>query len=289
MTKVKGGLGKGLNALIPENRIQNDRGKGEKGEIFKAEINSIKPNRNQPRKEFDPDKIASLVESIKLHGIIQPIVVRPISNGYEIVAGERRWRASREAGLKEIPCIVKELDDKQGMEIALIENLQREDLNAIEEAMAYKGLIDNFQMTQEQISAAIGKSRSNIANTLRLLNLDGDVKNMVVKNEITSGHARALLRLEDSDVQKKTAKEVKEKNMSVRETEDFVTLLLQNKEKKIKRKKEKDHTLYFIEESLKAVFGTKVNVIKGKKKGKIEIEYYSEEELERLVGLLQNM
>jgi ParB family chromosome partitioning protein len=287
LSKIKGGLGKGLNALIPEKKIEPVVVEVKKGDALKISINEIKPNRSQPRKDFAKDKLETLVDSIKKHGVIQPIVVRTSDIGYEIVAGERRWRAAREAGLKEIPCIIKVLNDQQGMEVALIENLQRENLNPIEEALAFKSLLNTYQLTQEQISSAIGKSRPHIANTMRLLNLDETIQRMLVENQITSGHARAILRLENSSLQQKLGKEVVEKGLSVREAEALVARLLDGKIKKEIPKAQKDTGLLSLEETLKILLGTKVSIVKGKKKGKIEIEYYSDDELERLIDYFQ--
>ncbi|MDF2548634.1 MAG: chromosome partitioning protein ParB [Anaerosolibacter sp.] len=287
MTKMKGGLGKGLNALIPERKIEPAVIEAKKGDALKISIHDIKPNRSQPRKDFAKDKLETLVDSIKLHGVIQPIVVRAVDIGYEIVAGERRWRAAREAGLKEIPCIIKELNDQQGMEIALIENIQRENLNPIEEALAFKSLLDTYHLTQEQISKAIGKSRPHIANTMRLLNLHETIQEMLIENQITSGHARAILRLESASLQQKLSKEVVERGLSVRETEALVTKVLDGKMKKEISKDQKDIGLLNLEETLKMLLGTKVSIVKGKKKGKIEIEYYSDDELERLIDYFQ--
>ncbi|WP_184312591.1 ParB/RepB/Spo0J family partition protein [Anaerosolibacter carboniphilus] len=284
---MKGGLGKGLNALIPERKIEPSSVEVKKGDALKVSIHDIKPNRSQPRKDFAKDKLAVLVDSIKLHGVIQPIIVRAADAGYEIVAGERRWRAAREAGLKEIPCIIKELNDQQGMEIALIENLQREDLNPIEEALAFKHLLDTYRLTQEEISNAIGKSRPHIANTMRLLNLDEMIQEMLIQSQISSGHARALLRLENPTLQQRLGREVVTKGLSVRETETLIGKLLDGSLRKESLKKQKDTSLLDLEETLKSILGTKVSIVKGKKKGKIEIEYYSDDELERLIDYLQ--
>ncbi len=290
MAKVKGGLGKGLNALIPANKESLTVSTPPKGDTHKISIQEIRPNKDQPRKHFDKDKLETLVDSIKSHGLIQPIVVRPIEQGYQIVAGERRWKACREAGLKEIPCVIKEMDQRVGLEIALIENLQREDLNAIEESSAYKQLMELYGLTQEELSQVVGKSRPHIANTLRLLNLDEKLKQMVVNEEITSGHARALLRLEDKNLQLETAQKIIEDELSVRETEVLVESLLRVKTKKEQRtQKIKDYHLVSLEDSLKSLLGTKVNIVTGKKKGRIEIEYYSDEELERLIELFQRV
>ncbi|WP_132243811.1 ParB/RepB/Spo0J family partition protein [Marinisporobacter balticus] len=284
--KKRSGLGKGLGALIPEGK-KSEIESSNKGEIQKIHIDMIKPNKEQPRKHFDQERMDALVSSIKSHGILQPIVVRPIDQGYEIVAGERRWKASRQAELKEIPCIIKELNEKERMEIALIENLQREDLNPIEEAFAYKTLMENYKLTQEQISYSIGKSRPYIANTVRLLNLTKKAQEMVMNNLLSSGHARALLRIEDAKLQREIGENILANHLSVRETESLVEKIVDRKEEKPKKQKTKEDTLTFIEDILKTRLGTKVSIIKGKKKGKIEIEYYSEEELTRLVELLQ--
>lgn len=289
MGKIKGGLGRGLNALIPEGNIQFTEEKAGKGQVTLLDIHNIKPNGNQPRKVFDHDKLSSLVDSIKAHGIIQPIVVRKIDLGYELIAGERRWRAARQAGLKEIPCIVKEIDDRQRMEIALIENLQREDLNPIEEAMAFKSLMDTYKLTQEEISITIGKSRPFIANSVRLLNLPRVVQNYIVEQKLSGGHGRALLSLEREDLILEVSQRVLANDLSVRDTEALVAQLIDNKKKETRKKnKSKDSTLICLEDTLKGILGTKVKIIKGKKKGKIEIEYYGEDELERLIEILQS-
>jgi ParB family chromosome partitioning protein len=284
---MKGGLGKGLNALIPERKAEPEVVEVKKGEALKISIHEIRPNRSQPRKDFARDKLVTLIDSIKYHGVIQPIVVRAAEVGYEVVAGERRWRAAREAGLKEIPCIIKELSDQQGMEIALIENLQREDLNPVEEALAFKNLLDTYQLTQEEVSNAIGKSRPYIANTMRLLNLDEIIQEMLIQSQISSGHARALLRLENPVLQQRIANEVIEKGLSVRETEALVAKMLDGNSKKEIVKSLKDAGLLDLEDTLKSLLGTKVSIVKGKKKSKIEIEYYSDDELERLIEYFQ--
>lgn len=287
---MRGGLGKGLNALIPEGSVDFQEKKLSKGDILAIDIHDIKPNENQPRKLFDQEKLESLSASIKIHGVIQPVVVRKLKGeGYELIAGERRWRASRLAGLKEIPCIIKDIDDKQRMEIALVENLQREDLNPIEEGLAYKALIENHRLTQEEISDTIGKSRPHIANTMRLLNLPAAVQRMVTERKLSSGHGRALLGINNHEVLLEIAQRVVLNNLSVRETEALVNEI-QNKRNKhsVVKKKMKDSTLAYIEDTLKGILGTKVCIVKGKKKGKIEIEYYGDEELERLIEILQN-
>lgn len=291
MAKAKRGLGKGLNALIPqsfeESILNNEKNSGESIKILK--VDDIKPNINQPRKHFDKEKIKALEESITSHGIIQPIIVRKLEKGYEIVAGERRWRAAKNKDLKEIPCIIKELDDEKLMELSLIENLQREDLNEIEEALAYKRLNEEFSMTQDKIGKTVGKSRPYIANTLRLLNLDDEVKEMIVEGKISGGHGRTLLRIENINLQREIASKIISETLTVRETEKLVSKLLDKDlaRKKSFIKKEKDSDITYLEESLKEVLGTKVNIVNGKKKGKIEIEYYSDEDLERIIEFLK--
>lgn len=289
MVKARGGLGKGLNALIPQGDIQLQEEKSVKGEVFSVDIQKIRPNENQPRKNFNQDKLDSLISSIRIHGIIQPVIVRMVDGGYQLIAGERRWKAAMQAGLKKMPCVVKELEDRERMEVALIENLQREDLNSIEEAMAYKALMDGHNLTQEQISVAVGRSRPHVANTLRLLHLPDIIQMMIVNQNLTSGHARAILAIESQELMINTAKKVVANNLSVRETESLISEMMnKNKENKKSAKKSRDSDLVHIEDVLKGSLGTKVIIVKGKKKGKIEIEYYGEEELERLVEILQN-
>jgi len=277
---AKKALGRGLGALIntEENREEN---------LTELRINDIEPNINQPRKNFDDEKLVQLAESIKQHGVVQPIVVKKEKNTYKIVAGERRWRAARIAGLKTIPVIIKDLTDKQLMEIALIENLQREDLNPIEEAEAYENLIKEYKMTQEEISKVVGKSRSAIANSIRLLGLVGEVRDLLISGEISSGHARALLAIENEELQIKAAKEIIKRGLNVRETESLVKRYL--KEKSEKTAKVKSEELIEIEEKFKDIFGTKVRITPNSKKGKIMIEYYSSDELERIIELIMGI
>ena len=275
-------LGKGLSALIPELQTEFD-----KKEIVELDINKIYPNDEQPRKVFDEEKIKILSESIKSYGVLQPIVVKPDDSGkYMIIAGERRYRASKQAKKNAIPAVVKDLPIRDIMEIALIENLQREDLNPVEEALAYKSLIDNHHVTQEEISEAVGKSRPHITNTIRLLNLRDEVLSMVEYGEITAGHGKALLRITDLDKQLEIAKKVVDEELSVRATENLAKKLIEDKEVKIPSKKEKDIFITDVEERLRNIFGTKVNISQGKKKGKIEIEYYNDDELNNIVSML---
>ena len=276
----KRGLGKGLGALIPEGE-ESDR-----NSIVEIKITDIEANEMQPRKAFDDSTLAELSESIKEHGVVQPIIVRRSGNSYQIVAGERRWRASRMAGEKTIPAIVKECSNLEVMELALIENLQREDLNAIEEAMAYKALIEEYNMTQEEISRKIGKSRPVIANHLRLLQLPQEIKDMIAEGKITQGHARALLAIAGEKRQLEVAERIITGQLNVRQVEKLA------KETKPKKKKEKQLNNYQIEidqleERLKTALGTKVKIYHKNNRGIIEIEYYSNEEFDRILELLE--
>ncbi len=277
---MKKGLGKGLGALITSAET-DDTG------VKELRITDIEPNSSQPRKYFNDEKLSQLAESIKQHGVVQPLIVQREGDTYKIVAGERRWRASRLAGLQTVPAIVRDLSNKQVMEIALIENLQREDLNPIEEAEAYDRLITDFEMTQEEISATVGKSRPAIANSLRLLSLQEKIKTKLIGGEITSGHARALLSLSDNAIQLKALEEVIKKELNVRDTELLVKRL--TKQKTEKRKETSDVEYRAIEERFREVFGTKVKVMNSKKNGKILIEYYSLDELDRIIALVEKI
>lgn len=276
-------LGKGLGALIPTMSEEID-----KKDIVNLSITDVYANPDQPRKIFDQEKLQVLSESIKNYGVLQPIVVKPDENGtYMIIAGERRYRASKLAKKKDIPAVIKDLPIKDIMEIALIENLQREDLNAIEEAIAYRSLIENYKVTQEEISEAVGKSRPHITNTLRLLNLTKEVISMIEESRLTPGHGKALLRVTDSSKQIEVANKVIEEELSVRATENLAKKIIENQEiKKEITKKEKDIFLVDVEDRLTNILGTKVNISKGKKKGKIEIEYYNEDDLNNIVSLI---
>lgn len=261
------------------------------GEIY-VKLSKIEPNRSQPRKNFDEEQLQQLADSMKRYGVLQPLLVQKRENGFEIIAGERRWRAAKMADLKEVPVVVREYDPQQTMEIALIENVQREDLNPIEEAMAYQQLIQEFNLKQEEIAERVSKSRTTITNSLRLLNLAKEVQQMLVENRLSSGHARALLSLEDPKLQIELAHKIEQNKMSVREVEKAVKLM--GKEKKPKKEKQVDEALELVfrdlEERMKTVMGTKVNISrKDKSKGKIEIEYYSESELERIVELIESI
>ncbi len=279
------GLGRGLDALIPT--YQNEQNDEQNG-ILQVNIDKIKANKDQPRKNFAPEKIKELSESIKIHGIIQPILVVESNGSYTIVAGERRYRAAVSAGLKEIPVIIKEFTDEEILQIALIENLQREDLNSIEEALAYKQLMDTYAMTQEQIAEKIGKSRTAVANTLRLLGLSEKIQKYIIEKQLSAGHARAILSLQDAKKQEAFAAYILENQLSVRDAEKA------SKDFQITRKKphqKKNHTskepyIIDLEDTLCQKFGTKVSIVSHGKKGKIELEYYSNEDLERLICLL---
>ncbi|MBU5676305.1 ParB/RepB/Spo0J family partition protein [Alkaliphilus sp. MSJ-5] len=286
----KRGLGKGLEALIPDMislNIVEEKINDEKIQILS--IDKIYPNPNQPRKNFDEGGIEELANSIKAHGIIQPIIVTEDAKGYMIIAGERRWRAAKSIELKEVPCIVKHYNEKQLLEVSLIENLQRQDLNVIEEAKAYQYLISQYKITQEQLSEALGKSRSYLANIMRLLRLDKRVIDFIIEGKISGGHGRTILSIESNDNQYELAKKIISEGLSVRQVEELVKELnnTSKKDNKINKNKTKDVFLAEIEENLKSLFGTKVNIIKGAKKGKIEIEYYNEDDLERIISLLK--
>ncbi|RHP33883.1 ParB/RepB/Spo0J family partition protein [Lachnotalea sp. AF33-28] len=299
MMAKRGGLGKGLDSLIPEGVMEltaSGRSSDQKADTI-LKISLIEPNRDQPRKVFEEEPLLELAESIKQFGIIQPLVVTKKDNYYEIIAGERRWRAAKLAGLKEVPVIIKEYTDQEIMEISLIENIQREDLNAIEEAQAYQKLLKEFHLTQEEVARRVSKSRTAITNTMRLLKLDEKIQNMVIENEISSGHARALLAIEDKEVQHQTAQRIVSEQLSVRETEQMVRDLLNpevktSEEKKpVKKQLESELTAYReAEDKLKSILGTKVIIQKkDNNKGKIEIEYYSVEDLDRIIELMEKI
>lgn len=293
------GLGKGLDALIPEesSRKVAVRPKREtvvekvvKKEEVMVKTSDIEPNREQPRKNFDEDTLLELAESIKQFGVIQPLIVQKKNDYYEIIAGERRWRAAKLAGLKEVPVIVKNYTDQEIVEISLIENIQRENLNPIEEALAYKRLLNEFHLKQDEVAERVSKSRTAVTNSMRLLKLDERVQQMVIDDMISSGHARALLAVENQEVQYTLAVRIFDEKLSVREAENLVRNL--QKEKPKKKEEERDDSFIYkdLEERMKVILGTKVNVTHKKNhKGKIEIEYYSNEELERLIELFETL
>ncbi|PZT56173.1 ParB/RepB/Spo0J family partition protein [Paenibacillus silvae] len=278
-------LGKGLDALIPSLSINDD------DKVVEIPISQLRANPYQPRKAFDEEAIHELAESIRQHGVIQPIIVRPVLRGYEIIAGERRFRASQYCGNATVPAVVRTFNDQQVMEIALIENLQRENLNAMEIAVAYQGLMDQFSLTQEELSVKVGKSRSHIANFLRLLSLPEEVKDHVSRGTLSMGHARAIVGVKDESLVKQLAKQSIDQQWSVRELEEAVQQLDRSKtgEAKTKNKlKKKDPFIDTLEESLRERFKTTVKIKHGQKdKGKIELNYYSKQDLERLLELLQ--
>ena len=278
----KTGLGKGLDALFATN-VDVEETLKENEVIEKLKITQVEPNRNQPRKHFDEEALEELAESISRYGVIQPIIVVKKGDYYEIVAGERRWRASKKAGLTEIPAIVREGDERKNKEIALIENVQREDLNAYEKAVGIKELMDEYGLTQQQVSEILGKSRSSIANTVRILNLDPRVIELVQQNKLTEGHARSLLAIEDHEKQYQMALRLLEMGASVREVEKKV-----QQKKKMKKQDERYEAIYRdIEDSFQGFFGTKVKLEAGKRKGKIVIEYANNDDLERLLDLIK--
>ncbi|MDO5291128.1 MAG: ParB/RepB/Spo0J family partition protein [bacterium] len=292
------GLGKGLDSMIPD-KIQETK------EVIKdtaeqktetvVNINKIEPNKGQPRKMFNEDALMDLAESIKQFGIIQPLIVQKHDKHYSIIAGERRWRAAKLAGIKEIPVVIKDYTPQEVLEIALIENIQREDLNPIEEAMAYQNLIAEFKLKQDELAERVSKSRAAIANSMRLLKLDRRVQQMIIDDMITSGHARALISIEDTDEQYNVATQVFDLKLSVRETEKLVKKLLENKDSSKEKPKsalseQEIIILKNIEDNLKTIIGSKVSITKKQKnKGKIEIEYYSSDELERIIELFQTI
>ncbi len=258
----------------------------------KIKISLIEPNTTQPRKIFDEESLYELANSIKAYGILQPLIVQTKADHYEIIAGERRWRAAKLAGLVEVPVIIREYDRQQKMEIALIENVQRADLNPIEEAMAYQQLIQEFHLTQEEIASRVSKNRATITNSMRLLKLDKRVQQLVAEGQISNGHARALLGLEDREQQYQIAKKVVQENLSVRDVEKLVKMMNRPERDKGPKKEKENLSLIYqqIEDKLKSIMGTKVIINrKDKNKGRIEIEYYSQEELERLIEMMESI
>lgn len=284
-------LGKGLSALIPdaapvEDFIEKGAGKVTRGELFTVKVEDIIPNRYQPRKEFDDEKIDELTASVAEKGIIQPLIVRSADDGYELIAGERRLRAAKRAGIERVPVVIKDVSDSEVLELALIENIQREDLNPIEEANAYLRLIEEFEITQENLAGRVGKDRSTIANTLRLLSLPDSVKEDVARGTLSSGHARALLSLGDERSILKAREKVTSKGLSVRETETLVKRMKEGEPEKPVR--EVDHILLDLEDELTRALGTRVRIVSRGSGGKIEIEYYSDQELERLTEIFKS-
>lgn len=312
MTVRKGGLGRGLDAMISETAVKpktavtkkaavrttkvtkkdTEKKVKEEGSVLIVKMTQIEPNRSQPRKQFDEDALLELSESIKQFGVLQPLLVQKKGDYYEIIAGERRWRASKLAGLKEVPVIVKDFSEQETVEISLIENIQRENLNPIEEAAAYKRLMEEFHLKQDVIAERVSKSRTAVTNSMRLLKLDERVQQMLVDEMLTTGHARALLAIENKDEQHAAAVKVFDEKLNVRETEKLVKLLLNPAEPKPEKEKNSAEDLVYeqLEEKIKGIIGSKVAIRrKNRDKGKIEIEYYSQEELERIVELLETV
>lgn len=296
MAVKRGGLGKGLDSLIPDHKTvkTSERKKQEVEEKKEGEqlinINEIEPNHEQPRRNFEEDSLLELADSIKQFGVLQPLIVQKRHDYYEIIAGERRWRAAKMAGIKEIPVIIKEYTKREAVEIALIENIQRENLNPIEEAMAFKRLLTEFSLKQDEVAERVSKSRTTVTNSMRLLKLDERVQQMIVDDMISTGHARTLLAIEDHEEQYNLANKIFDEKLSVRETEKLIKELKNPKKEKEKRVIEHDFIYKDLEERMKTVMGTKVHVNpKTKGKGKIEIEYYSDEELERIFELIMTV
>ena len=297
----KGGLGKGLDSLIADkvskplatNKTEENSNNALEGIL--VNINKVEPNRNQPRKSFDEDSLVELSESIKQIGILQPLLVQDKNGYYEIIAGERRWRAAKIAGLKEIPVIVKKLTGREVVEISLIENIQRENLNPIEEALAYKRLLTEFQLKQDEVAERVSKSRTAVTNSMRLLKLDERVQQMVIDDMISTGHARALLGIEDNEKQYSVAQKIFDEKLSVRETEKMVKKIQQEKdhpsEKEIRQPDPKMQAIYHdLEQKMREILGTKVAINqKDEKKGRIEIEFYSTDELDRIIDLIRTV
>ncbi len=292
----KGGLGKGLDSLISNKVGVIEKVEARKPELDKevifVKITKVEPNREQPRKNFDEDSLLELSESIKQHGILQPLLVQDKKDYFEIIAGERRWRAAKMAGMKEIPVIIKKLSDREAVEISLIENIQREDLNPIEEALAFKRLLTEFHLKQDEVAERVSKSRTSVTNSIRLLKLDERVQQMVVDDMISTGHARALLSIEEHEKQYSLAQQIFDAKLSVRETEKLVKKIQNQKQEQPKQQEENNMSLFYedMEQKLKSIIGTKVAIhYKGKDIGKIEIEYYSNDELERIMDLFQSI
>lgn len=293
------GLGKGLDSLIPDNRSakKSTPAKEKTEEAVSTgeklvKINMIEPNREQPRRNFEEDSLLELAESIKQFGVLQPLLVQKKDGYYEIIAGERRWRAAKLAGVKEVPVIIREYSKQEVVEIALIENIQRENLNPVEEAQAYKRLMEEFSMKQDEIAERVGKSRTAVTNSIRLLKLDERVQQMLIDEMLTTGHARALLSIEDKNMQHAAAIKVFDEKLSVRETEKLVKEILNPRKEEKEKKADRAQDLVYeqLEEKIKGIIGSKVAIRrKSKDKGKIEIAYYSQDELERIVELLETI
>lgn len=296
----KKGLGKGLDSLIPDNKsmksvtsektVESKEDAAAKSGVQVMKINEVEPNRDQPRKNFDEDALLELSDSIKQFGVLQPLLVRKRKDYYEIIAGERRWRAAKLAGVKEVPVIEKEYTDQEILEIGLIENIQRENLNPIEEAIAYKRLLEEFNLKQDEVAERVSKSRTAVTNSIRLLKLSDKVQQMIIDDMISTGHARALLAIDDPELQYTLANKIFDEKLSVRETEKLVKEIKNPKKPKEKKPVANSFIYQDLEEKMKSVFGTKVSIAsKGKGKGKIEIEYYSDDELEHLFDMMMSI
>ena len=296
----KKGLGKGLDSLIPDNKsmksvtsektVESKEDAAAKSGVQVMKINEVEPNRDQPRKNFDEDALLELSDSIKQFGVLQPLLVRKRKDYYEIIAGERRWRAAKLAGVKEVPVIEKEYTDQEILEIGLIENIQRENLNPIEEAIAYKRLLEEFNLKQDEVAERVSKSRTAVTNSMRLLKLSDKVQQMIIDDMISTGHARALLAIDDPELQYTLANKIFDEKLSVRETEKLVKEIKNPKKPKEKKPVANSFIYQDLEEKMKSVFGTKVRIAsKGKGKGKIEIEYYSDDELEHLFDMMMSI
>lgn len=292
--KRAGGLGKGLDSLIPEGKKTVPAKKSEEKVVEKVvheeemvKITKIEPNREQPRKNFDEDALLELADSIKQFGVVQPLIVQNKGDYYEIIAGERRWRAAKLAGLKEVPVIVRDYTEQEVVEIALIENIQRENLNPIEEALAYKKLLEEFHLKQDEVAERVSKSRTAVTNSIRLLKLDEKIQQMIVDEMISTGHARALLAIEDKEEQYELATRIFDEKLSVRDVENIIRKMKNPKQKKEKKQEEHSFVYRDLEEKMISAIGTKVSVNhKANGKGKIEIEYYSNAELEHIFDLI---
>ena len=296
----KKGLGKGLDSLIPDNKsmksvtsektVESKEDAAAKSGVQVMKINEVEPNRDQPRKNFDEDALLELSDSIKQFGVLQPLLVRKRKDYYEIIAGERRWRAAKLAGVKEVPVIEKEYTDQEILEIGLIENIQRENLNPIEEAIAYKRLLEEFNLKQDEVAERVSKSRTAVTNSMRLLKLSDKVQQMIIDDMISTVHARALLAIDDPELQYTLANKIFDEKLSVRETEKLVKEIKNPKKPKEKKPVANSFIYQDLEEKMKSVFGTKVSIAsKGKGKGKIEIEYYSDDELEHLFDMMMSI
>ena len=296
----KKGLGKGLDSLIPDNKsmksvtsektVESKEDAAAKSGVQVMKINEVEPNRDQPRKNFDEDALLELSDSIKQFDVLQPLLVRKRKDYYEIIAGERRWRAAKLAGVKEVPVIEKEYTDQEILEIGLIENIQRENLNPIEEAIAYKRLLEEFNLKQDEVAERVSKSRTAVTNSMRLLKLSDKVQQMIIDDMISTGHARALLAIDDPELQYTLANKIFDEKLSVRETEKLVKEIKNPKKPKEKKPVANSFIYQDLEEKMKSVFGTKVSIAsKGKGKGKIEIEYYSDDELEHLFDMMMSI